>query len=222
MKVQKTPVRRLWLSLQVVVIFSLTGLSGSLSAFDPAENLQFRGMFKLRGQAKFNIYNKENQSSKWLKIGQRTGDYTLKNYDEANGSLVFENTDGEEGILGLAQASASGSPVGGSGGGGREIESTNLRFKNGLYYELGKEDLPFSGSVVKNYPTGKPWYKRGYKDGKKHGQTVEWFPNGQKKYEMQYEDNQRTGIWSYWDQNGKLTAKREYEKNQFKRNLPLK
>jgi hypothetical protein len=222
MKAQKLLFGKLCLPLQVFSILSLAVFSGQLSAFDPAENLQFKGMFKLRGNAKFNIYNKENQSSKWLKIGQRTGDYTLKSYDEDGGNLIFENADGEEGTLGLAQAKAAGNPVGGIGGSkGPEIESTNLRFKNGLYYELGKEETPFSGSVVKDYPTGKPWYKRGYKDGKKHGETVEWFPNGQKKYEMYYDDNQRTGVWSYWDQNGKLTAKREYEKNQFKRNLPL-
>ena len=190
-----------------------------LQAFDPGESLEFRGRFKLRGVSKFNIYNKETQSSKWITIGQRTGDFVLKDYDEENGKLVFEKG-GEEGILGLSQSKAKGPALGGPGG-GRKIESTNLRFKNGLYYELGKEDSPFSGQVTKEYPTGKPWYERGYKEGKKHGKTIEWFPNGQKKYEMFYDDNQRTGIWTYWDQNGKVTAKREYENNQFKRNLPL-
>jgi hypothetical protein len=200
----------------------LTGLvlaAPHLQAFDPGESLEFRGRFELRGVAKFNIYNKETQSSKWIKIGQRTGEFTLKDYDESNGKLIFERG-GEEGILGLSQSKSTGPKLGVSGG-GNKIESTNLRFKNGLYYELGKEDTPFTGQVTKEYPTGKSWYERGYKEGKKHGKTIEWFPNGQKKYEMFYDDNKRTGIWTYWDQNGKVTAKREYENNQFKRNLPL-
>ena len=106
--------------------------------------------------------------------------------------------------------------------GGSSITATNLRFKNGLYYELGKDDSPFTGKATKNYPTGKPWYARSYKSGKKHGPTIEWFPNSQKKYEMFYSENQRTGIWTYWNQEGKVTAKRKYEKNQFVKNLPLK
>ena len=204
--------------LQVLSLISLLGFTGQVSGFDPGATLEFRGKFRLRGVYKFNIHNKDNQSSKWLKVGQRTGDFTLKAYDESTGAITFEK-DGEEGVLKLSQSKATGPTLGTVGG--KKIESTNLRFKNGLYYELGKDDTPFSGQVTKSYPTGKPWYERGYKDGKKHGKTMEWFPNGQKKYEMFYDDNKRTGIWSYWDQNGKLTAKREYENNQFKRNLPL-
>ena len=220
MKIAKRVLDVLKCGIKFLLILSVLFSGTHLQAFDPAESLEFRGRFKLRGVSKFNIYNKETQSSKWIKIGQRTGDFTLKDYDEANGKLVFEKG-GEEGILGLSQSKATGPTLGGSAGGGRKIESTNLRFKNGLYYELGKEETPFSGQVTKQYPTGKSWYERGYKDGKKHGKTIEWFPNGQKKYEMFYDDNKRTGTWTYWDQNGKVTAKREYENNQFKRNLPL-
>jgi antitoxin component YwqK of YwqJK toxin-antitoxin module len=193
-----------------------------LSTFNPGDELEMRGHYRLRGNWKFNIYHKKNQTSKWLQIGQRSGDCILKAYNEKEKKLLIEK-DGAMGGLSLNKIeAASSSTVTTPSSGGNSISSTNLRFKNGLYYELGKENAPFTGSATKKYPTGKPWYQRGYKDGKKHGATMEWFPNGQIKYKMIYTDNQRTGVWTYWNQEGKVTAKRQYEKNQFIKNLPLK
>ena len=163
--------------------------------------------------------NKETQYQKWLRVGQRTGDFTLKEYLPVEDHLVFEK-DGESGVIELSKPEVGMLPNYRPDG-GKEIASKDLIFKEGLYYERGT-DTPFTGRVGKKYPNGKLWYKRALKDGMKHGQTGEWFPNGQKKYEMFYRDNQRTGVWTYWDQRGKITAKREYENNQFKRNLPLK
>ena len=189
-----------------------------MEEIDPSESLEYKGMSKIPGkELLFSIHNKETSYKKWLKIGQRTGAYTLTDYLEKNDFLVFEK-DGQSGVLELSKAKGAGLP--GTLEEGLEIDARKLRFQNGRYYEDGK-DTPFTGRVTKSYPNGKPWYKRGYKEGKKHGPTIEWFPNGQKKYEMSYEDNRRTGIWTYWDQKGKMTAKREYENNQFKQNLPL-
>ncbi|MBT5689864.1 MAG: hypothetical protein HOI65_01985 [Opitutae bacterium] len=196
--------------------------TGGLETFNPEDELEMRGHYRLRGNWKFNIYHKKNQTSKWLQIGQRSGDCILKSYNEKEKRLLIEK-DGAMGGLSLNKIeAASGTAATTPASGGNSITSTNLRFKNGLYYELGKEDTPFTGNATKKYPTGKPWYQRGYKDGKKHGATMEWFPNGQIKYKMLYTDNQRTGVWTYWNQEGKVTAKRQYEKNQFVKNLPLK
>ncbi len=193
----------------------------SSSSFNPDEYLELRGKYRLGGVWRFNLYNKDMQGSKWLKVGQRTGNFKIQSYDPESEKLTID-MDGATGVIGLAKAKEpSGSSTVASVG-GSSISATNLRFKNGLYYELGKEDSPFTGSATKKYPTGKPWYERSYKGGKKHGPTVEWFPNGQKKYEMFYTENQRTGVWTYWNQEGKITAKRQYEKNQFVKNLPLK
>ena len=191
------------------------------SNFNPDEYLELRGKYRLGGVWRFNLYNKDMQGSKWLQVGQRTGNFKIQSYDPESEKLTID-MDGATGVIGLAKAKEpSGSSTVASVG-GSSISATNLRFKNGLYYELGKEDSPFTGSATKKYPTGKPWYERSYKSGKKHGPTVEWFPNGQKKYEMFYTENQRTGVWTYWNQEGKITAKRQYEKNQFVKNLPLK
>ena len=184
------------------------------------EALEFNGLYKLPGDAyKFRISNKETHYEKWLKVGQRTGEYKLSEFQKKKKSiaLVFKKKDGQITTIELSESDYNGPSLKHE----KEYESTQLRFRDGLYYAVGEEQ-PITGIVTKKYPTGKQWYIRGYKDGKKHGTTTEWFPNGQKKYEMLYEDNKRTGIWTYWDQNGKVTSKREYENNQFKRNLPLK
>ena len=181
--------------------------------------LEFKGLTKVPGEAyQFQIINKDTQFKKWLEVGQRTGDYKLTKYKKQDNAhtLYFEDGEGQVATIELSESEYKGPTTNGS----REYESTQLRFRNGLYYVDGEEE-PITGVVVKKYPNMKDWYRRGYKDGKKHGQTIEWFPDGEKKYEMFYEDNQRTGIWTYWDQNGKITTKREYENNQFKRNLPL-
>ena len=196
--------------------------TGGDSDLNPGEHLELRGHYRLGGKWKFNIFHKKNNSSKWLKVGQKTGDFTLRSYDESSKSLLIER-DGSRGYLQLSK-SKGGGPVGGGGppaAGGKGISSTNLRFKNGLYYELGKDKTPFSGKATKKYPDGKPWYERNYSNGKKHGPTMEWFPNGQKKYVMYYSNNARTGVWTYWNDKGNVTAKRQYENNNFVKNLPL-
>lgn len=192
------------------------------NAFDPAQTLTYQGYFKLPGKpAKFSIHNKDTKYKKWIRVGDRTGDYLLRDYQEQDLSLVFER-DGELGVLQLSLQDDSrwdglffkgSNPL-------RKIESVNLRYREGLYFKE-EETTPYSGFVVKAYPSGRPLYERSYKDGKKHGPTIEWFSSGQKKYEMYYEENKRTGIWSYWDAQGNLTAKREYENNKFKRDLPI-
>ena len=203
----------------VIFFFSLYG--EDTSTFPAGDHLELRGQYRLGGKWRFHIYHKQNQTSKWLLIGQRTGECLLKAYDPNTDKLLIE-MDGALGSIGMNKAKAATGPSSIPSVGGSSITATNLRFKNGLYYELGKDDSPFTGKATKNYPTGKSWYARSYKSGKKHGPTIEWFPNSQKKYEMFYSENQRTGIWTYWNQEGKVTAKRKYEKNQFVKNLPLK
>ena len=174
----------------------------SSSSFNPDEYLELRGKYRLGGVWRFNLYNKDMQGSKWLQVGQRTGNFKIQSYDPESEKLTID-MDGATGVIGLAKAKEpSGSSTVASVG-GSSISATNLRFKNGLYYELGKEDSPFTGSATKNILLASHG-TNAVKSGKKHGPTVEWFPNGQKKYEMFYTENQRTGVWTYWNQEGKL------------------
>lgn len=208
-------------ALAILLPASSVLAQGNAADFNPGDHLELRGKYRLGGVWRFSLYNKDSMSSRWLQVGQRTANFKIKDYNAETGKLTID-MDGATGKLGLSKAKEPTGTSSIASAGGASISATNLRFKNGLYYELGKEDSPFTGSATKKYPTGKPWYERSYKAGKKHGPTVEWFPNGQKKYEMFYTENQRTGVWTYWNQEGKITAKRQYEKNQFVKNLPLK
>jgi hypothetical protein len=201
-----------WIAGNILVIQQLQGNS-------PTQSLEFKGFYKLPGEGfRFDVSNKETQYRKWLKVGQRTGDFKLSNYEKQDKThtLYFKDHKGEITTIELSESRYEGPSLSSE----NEYDSKELRFRNGLYYIMDSK-TPATGKVVKKYPNDGLWYERGYKDGKKHGVTKEWFINDQQKYEMFYEDNKRTGTWTYWDQNGKVTAKREYENNQFKRNLPL-
>ena len=209
----------------LVYSFALSSIAGNflvnqkLEGNSPAQSLEFKGFYKSPGEGfRFDVSNQETQFRKWLKLGQRTGDFKLSNYEKQDKThtLYFEDLKGGITTIELSQSRYEGPSL----SPGNEYDSKELQVSNGLYYIMDSK-TPVTGKVVKKYPNDKLWYERGYKEGKKHGVTKEWFPNGQKKYEMFYDDNKRTGIWTYWDQNGKVTSRREYENNQFKRNLPL-
>ena len=119
------------------------------SNFNPDEYLELRGKYRLGGVWRFNLYNKDMQGSKWLQVGQRTGNFKIQSYDPESEKLTID-MDGATGVLGLAKAKEPSGTSSVTSVGGSSISATNLRFKNGLYYELGKEDSPFTEAPPKS------------------------------------------------------------------------
>ena len=70
------PVQKGTLVAGVLAIFS-----SALSA--QSNSLEFRGLTKVPGgDFKFRISNKDTNYQKWLKLGQRSGDYKLTKYEQ--------------------------------------------------------------------------------------------------------------------------------------------
>ena len=88
----------------VIFFFSLYG--EDTSTFPAGDHLELRGQYRLGGKWRFHIYHKQNQTSKWLLIGQRTGECLLKAYDPNTDKLLIE-MDGALGSIGMNKAKAA-------------------------------------------------------------------------------------------------------------------
>ena len=73
----------------------------SSSNFNPDEYLELRGKYRLGGVWRFNLYNKDMQGSKWLQVGQRTGNFKIQSYDPESEKLTIDMA-GATGVIGLA------------------------------------------------------------------------------------------------------------------------
>jgi len=113
-----------------------------------------------------------------------------------------------------------------------------LQDRGGLKYEINSSE-PFSGSVYREYESGKKeikgYFKNGkqdglwsgwnedgqkdfqgtYKDGELDGLWTDWYSNGQKKYQGTWKDSRKDGLWTEWYKSGEERSKKTYE-NGFK------
>jgi len=107
------------------------------------------------------------------------------------------------------------------------VDRSHMIKRDGLLYEVGS-DTPFTGTVVKYWPSGqkkldaeyldgdghgkfiwwhangKKWIEGDSKNGKLQGKVIWWRDNGQKKGEFEYHDGEKKNI-QYWDEDGNPT-----------------
>lgn len=115
-----------------------------------------------------------------------------------------------------------------------QIKETELVDRDGIQYEIGKEN-PYTGKVYSYYKNNekeslaefkkgilngeiKNWYSSGklrvsgkMLDGEKNGNWTAWFPNGTKVREGKYKNNKEEGLFTWWYENGKIKKKGNYK-----------
>lgn len=96
---------------------------------------------------------------------------------------------------------------------GQQIDMKKLEQRNGLTYEVGKDE-PFSGQAIAYNDNGKKQSSTEYKDGKISGKIYGWYPSGNKQVEGQLVNGQKTGVWTAWFENGNKIRQGAYENNK--------
>lgn len=96
-------------------------------------------------------------------------------------------------------------------GGGEEkvVDWSKFLEKDGLQYEVNSE-TPFTGKMVKYWPSGQQKEEAEYRDGKLHGKGTFWNENGQKIAEFEFRDGKPHGKWLIWNDNGQKEGEAEF------------
>ena len=90
---------------------------------------------------------------------------------------------------------------------GPEVETTDptLLSAQGILY---KDNVPFTGTLVRHYQDGTLEYRTPYRDGKEDGIAEGWYPDGSKMEERSYSNGEKSGVHRGWWENG--TEKFQY------------
>ena len=108
----------------------------------------------------------------------------------------------------------------------KEVDSNDLVYRKGLYYEKLSNKL-FTGEStgikqgnIKNgkiegtwlvYNNGKLWIKSNYKEGKREGEWIRYYPTGDIHIKINYKDGKTQGEYLFFNQNGKLKKKGNFK-----------
>ena len=93
-------------------------------------------------------------------------------------------------------------------GEGRVVDGSTLFEVKETKFESGSK-TPFTGAVVRRYPSGQKKAEIRYRDGVPDGMQTSWYENGQMKSEHGYRYGVPVGTWRSWYENGQLAEEIE-------------
>lgn len=97
---------------------------------------------------------------------------------------------------------------------GRLISTSQLQIRDGVAYQPGKEDVPFTGTHVVYWEDGSKQAEGNYKEGRQHGLVTVWFKNAQKWVEVNYKEGQLHGLTTGWYENGQKKVEGSYKEGR--------
>ncbi|MGL4567916.1 MAG: WG repeat-containing protein [Fusobacteriaceae bacterium] len=90
--------------------------------------------------------------------------------------------------------------------GKKEIDSSKLQNRNGIFYEVNQQK-GFTGKAVSKYSNGQIKEEFSFKNGKPNGIFKVYYENGQLKEEGSYKDSKLNGSYKKYYENGHISYK---------------